>query len=139
MSNYVNKRKRSFEIQDNRIVSLLKLTVLKPQRPNLQLWKAVLICQLMRESNGGHGLGKIAEKPPRDLRLSHGDKCNHRSPSKMAIFRDTEAQFTAMESCAHLPADERVKWRPWPRENRRKTSAGPPPKSWGQVQPQKPF
>ena len=40
----------------------------------------------------------------------------------MAIFRDTEAQLTAMESCAHLPADERVKWRPWPRENRRKTS-----------------
>ena len=50
----------------------------------------------------------------------------------MAIFRDTEAQFTAMESCAHLPADERVKWRPWPRENRRKTSEGPPPKPWGQ-------
>ena len=90
LSNYVNtnvnKRKRSFEIQDNRIVSLLKLTVLKPQRPNLQLWKAVLICQLMKGSNGGHGLGKIAEKPPRDLRLSHGDKATKEALLKWPFF-----------------------------------------------------
>ena len=66
--------------------TLLKWPFFEIQRPNLQLWKAVLICQLMRGLNGGHGLGKIAEKPPRDLRLSHGDKATKEALLKWPFF-----------------------------------------------------